>query len=198
MDAIETLGIKDLFDRYSTEEQKMHVDEMRQRFWDLLLCIDERGIKLAELDEPIPFAAEILQAWSNDRTIVYLTGRPETTREITLGQLNRFGFPTENIQLVMYRLKDYAHARGLKKGPTLVETRQNLFTKIAEKHDVQIVVDDYPTYFDIYSEFGVPNRIGFYRLRRFKEQDYINHGATLVVKGWDELKDIDFDIQQTE
>ena len=148
------------------------------------------GIGLAELDEPIPFASEVLQKWSKHYQLVCLTGRTENTRELTLDQLRKFGFPTDNIQLTMFNLEDYERARGLNpSGSTLVETKSTLFSSISKQHDIVRVVDDYPGYFTIYRQFGVPERIGFLRPKRYSSQDYIDRGATRVVESWKQLKD---------
>ena len=65
--------------------------------------------------------------------------------------------------------------------------RERLFFMISKRHRVQRVVDDYPGYFATYRRFGVPERIGLLRPRRYKKQEYLAHGATKVVKGWQQL-----------
>ena len=188
--AVETLGLGQIFEKFASSDQKAHVNELRKRFWDILLCSEEVGIELLKLDEPVPFAADALQTWSKQCLLVYLTGRPKTTRDLTLGELKKFGFPTDNIQLAMFNLEDYARARGeTSSGPTLVEAKSRLFSSISKQHDVVRVVDDYPGYFAIYREFGVPDRIGLLRPKRYSPQDYIDQGATRVVESWKQLQD---------
>jgi len=190
MEEVETLGLGQIFEKFASSDQKAHANELRKRFWDISLCLENVGNELAELDEPIPFAAEVLQTWSQHCQLVYLTGRTENTRELTLDQLRKFGFPTDNIQLVMFNLKDYERARGLNpSGSTLIETKSTLFSSISKQHDIVRVVDDYPGYFTIYRQFGVPERIGFLRPKRYSSQDYIDRGATRVVESWKQLKD---------
>jgi hypothetical protein len=190
MEAIETLGLVQIFEKFASSEQKTRANELRKRFWDISLCLENVGIELAELEEPIPCAAEVLQTWSQHCQLVYLTGRTENTRELTLDQLRKFGFPTDNIQLMMFSLEDYERARGLNpSGSTLVEAKSRLFSSISKQHDVVRVVDDYPGYFTIYRQFGVPERIGFLRPKRYSPQDYIDRGATRVVESWKQLKD---------
>lgn len=190
MKAIETLGLAQIFEKFASSNQKARVNELRKRFWDISLCLENVGIDLAELDEPVPFAAEALQTWSKHCRLVYLTGRTENTRNLTLAQLRKFRFPTSNIQLMMFNLKDYARARGLNpSGPTLVDAKSRLFSSIANQHNVVRVVDDYPGYFPIYRQFNVPERIGFLRPKKYTRQDYIDHGATRVVENWKQLKD---------
>jgi hypothetical protein len=190
MEAVGTLGLGQIFEKFASSDQKACANELRKRFWDIILCLENVGNELAELDEPIPFAAKVLQKWSKHCQLVYLTGRTENTRELTLDQLRKFGFPTDNIQLVMFNLEDYERARGLDpSGSTLVDAKFRLFSSISKQHDVVRVVDDYPGYFTVYRQFGVPERIGFLRPKRYSPQDYIDRGATRVVESWKQLKD---------
>ncbi len=189
MEAVETLGLGQIFKKFASSDQKARANELRKRFWDILLCLENIGNELAELDEPIPFAAEVLQTWSKHCQLVYLTGRTENTRELTLDQLRKFGFPTDNTRLVMFNLEDYERARGLNlSGSTLVEAKSRLFSSISKQYDVVRVVDDYPGYFTVYRQFGVPERIGFLRPKRYSPQQYIDRGATKVVESWKQLK----------
>jgi len=153
-----------------------------------MLCEEKVGVDLLKLEEPIPFAAKTLQAWSKHCMLVYLTGRPETTRSSTLQKLKTLGFPTKNVELAMCRLSDYARARGEQTGLTLVEARHMLFSSICKRHNVTRVVDDYPGYFTIYKDFKIPERIGLLHSKLFSEQDYINRGATKVVESWKQLQ----------
>jgi hypothetical protein len=190
METIETLGLVQIFEKFASSDQKAHADELRKRFWDISLCLENVGIELAELDEPIPFAAKVLQTWSKHCRIMYLTGRTENTYDLTLDQLRKFGLPTDNIQLIMFNLEDYARARGLNpSGPTLVDAKSRLFSSISKQHNVVRVVDDYPGYFLVYRQFNVPERIGFLRPKKYSPQDYIDRGATRVVENWKQLND---------
>ena len=190
METIETLGLVQIFEKFASSNQKARANELRKRFWDISLCLEDVGIELAELDEPIPFAAEVLQTWSRHCQIVYLTGRTENTHDLTLDQLRKFGLPTDNIQLMMFNLEDYARARGLNpSGPTLIDAKSRLFSSISKQHNVVRVVDDYPGYFLVYRQFDVPERIGFLRPKKYSSQDYIDRGATRVVENWKQLKD---------
>lgn len=190
MEAVETLGLGQIFEKFASSDQKVCANELRKRFWDIILCLENVGNELAELDEPIPFAAKVLQKWSKHCQLVYLTGRTENTHELTLDQLRKFGFPTDNIQLVMFNLEDYERARGLDpSGSTLVDAKSRLFASISKQHDVVRVVDDYPGYFTVYRQFGIPERIGFLRPKRYSLQQYIDRGATRVVESWKQLED---------
>jgi len=50
--------------------------------------------------------------------------------------------------------------------------RERLFFIISKRHRVQRVGDDYPGYFATYRRFGVPERIGLLRPRRYIERIY--------------------------
>jgi hypothetical protein len=190
MRAVETLGLGQIFEKFASSDQKARANELRKKFWDIILCLENIGNELAELDEPIPFAAEVLQKWSKHCQLVYLTGRTENTRELTLDQLRKFGFPTDNIQLMMFNLEDYACARGLNpSGPTQVDTKSKLFSSISKQYNVVRVVDDYPGYFPIYKQFDIPERIGLLRPKKYSLKQYIDRGATRVVENWKQLKD---------
>lgn len=167
LEAVETLGLEQIFMKFASPEQKARVSEFQKRFWDVVLCLEEVGIELLRLHEAIPFAAGVLQAWSDQCRLVYLTGRTENMRELTLTELKKFGFPVDDVELVMFSVEDYRRARGVSSsGPTLVEAKSRLFSSLSKQHQVVRAVDDYPGYFTIYKQFGVPERIGLLRPKR--------------------------------
>jgi hypothetical protein len=189
LDAVETLSLEQIFETFASPEQKADAGDLSRRFWDISLCLEEVGVELFRLHEPIPFSAEILQTWINHCKLIYLTGRPETMRDLTFSELKKFGFPTSNIQLVMFSLEDFARVRGINpSGPTLVDAKSKLFSAILKEYSIVRVVDDYPGYFPIYKQFGVPDRIGLLRSRRHSLQQYIDKGATRVVASWSQLQ----------
>jgi len=141
------------------------------------------------LDEAVPFAADVLQEWSKQCGLVYLTGRTENTRELTLRELVKFGFPTENVQLLMFNVEDYARMLEDFSGSTLIDAKARLLSSLSKKHEVVRVVDDYPCYFPVYKRFGIPERIGLLRSKRYLPRDYIDRGATRVVESWEQMQD---------
>ena len=188
-EAVEIMSLEQIFMKFASPQQMARVREFQKRFWDVLLCLEEAGVELLRLHEPVPYAADVLQSWSKHCGLVYLTGRTENTRDVTLGELEKFGFPTENIQLVMFDLEDYSRAKGENpSGPTLVDAKSRLFSSICQEQNVVRVVDDYPGYFPIYSQSGVLDRIGFLRPRKYSRQQYIERGATRLVESWEELQ----------
>lgn len=185
---VETLGLEQIFMKFASPEQRARISELQKRFWDISLCLEKIGIELFKLHEPIPFSANILQTWASHCKLIYLTGRPETMRDLTLGELEKFGFPTSNTQLVMFSLEDFSRVRGINpSGPTLIDTKSKLFSIISKERNIVRVVDDYPGYFPIYKQFGVPDRIGLLR-PRYSSQQYIDKGATRVVESWKHLQ----------
>jgi hypothetical protein len=188
LDAVETLRLEQVFTKFASPEQKARADELARRFWDLSLGLEEAEVDLFRLHEPIPFSAETLQTWNSHCKLVYLTGRPETLRDQTFSELSKFGFPTNNIQLVMYALEDFARVRGTNpSGPTLGEARSKLFSAVSKEHNIVRVVDDYPGYHPIYKQFNIPDRIGLLR-PKYSSQEYFDKGATRVVESWKQLK----------
>lgn len=187
---VATLDLEQIFAKYASQEQKASVGKFQKRFWDIVLCLEKIGIELLELNEPIPHAASVLQRWSEKCKLFYLTGRTENMRELTLTELKKHGFPTNNTKVVMSDIKDFARARGLNpSGPTLIDARSRLFDSIVREGKVARVVDDYPSYFPIYKESNVPDRIGLLRPKKYSQQQYIDRGVTRVIADWIELED---------
>lgn len=148
------------------------------RFWRTLLCFREEGVKLLALDKAILGAAEVLNEWAGTHKIVYLTGRTENMKQLTLRELRELGFPVEDGEILMSPSLECFLNNPL-------ETRRKLLLRTAEKSKVVKVVDDYPKYFRIYSELEIPERIALLRSKRYRESDY--EGATRIIKGWPEL-----------
>jgi len=184
MEAVEGLTARTIFERYAAPDQRPRIEELSREFNDILLCRNEVGIELLELDEPVPFAAEVLTDWRQHFRLVYLTGRLESLRDATLRELRRFGFPID-AELVMFNPEDW---EGPHLGASLADARTRLFSAITERHDVARVVDDFPGYFPTYTQFDVPERVGLLRSKLYTPQDYIERGATIVVESWEELK----------
>ncbi len=189
IEAVETQSMEQIFMKFASQEQKSRIKEFQRRFWDILLGLEEIGVESFELHKPITFAAEVLQGWSKNSSIVYLTGRTENTRSITLDELKRFGFPTKNTKLVMFKPKDYARPKGEDpSGPTLIETKSKLCSDICKTSNVVRAIDDYPGYFPVFQRLEIPDRIGYLHSKKYKPQDYLDRGATRVIKTWKELR----------
>jgi hypothetical protein len=189
-DALETLSLEQIFMKFASSEQKKQVKEFQSRFWDLLLCLEDAGTASLELHKPIPFAAEVVHAWALDSEIVYLTGRTENMRSATMEELKRFRFPIEGTRLIMFSPEDYARQKGQDpSGPTLVDTKRRLLAEVCKGSQVVRAIDDYPGYFHIFKELGIPERIGLLR-KKFTVQHYLDRGATRVVESWRDLQHI--------
>lgn len=156
-----------------------------EKFWLLTLCVEEGGVDLLELDEPIPCASEVLQNWVKSCKLIYLTGRTENMRQLTVDELKRFGFPTHGTDLAMFTLEDWT--RFFSSESSVVETRSAMFSSIVKRYNVIRVVDDYPGFFAAYRSHPVPDRVGLLRKKRFQYQEYFANGATRVVENWKQL-----------
>jgi hypothetical protein len=190
MEAVETQSMEQIFMKFASQEQKSRIKESQKRFWDILLCLEDTGVPSFELHKPIPFAADVLQSWSKKSELVYLTGRTENMRSLTLKELKKFGFPTENTKLVMFKPEDYARPKGEDpSGPTLVDTKSRLCSDLCKNSNVVRVIDDYPGYFPIFKQLEIPDRVGFLRPKKYKPQQYMDMGATRVVENWKDLQD---------
>jgi len=179
-EATESLGSRQILEKFGSSDEKLWT-----RFQRVLFCLEEIGIELLKLDTPIPFAADILQKWSTQCTLVYLTGRPKNMRDLTLSQLEKFGFPMDHTQLVMFRLKDWENVSSM---ASLIRARFRTFSSTAKRHNVVRVVDDTPSFFAVYQKFSVPERIGLLHAKRYSSQDYFSQGATRVVESWKQLQ----------
>ena len=177
---VESLSSHQILERFAWADR-----EVWERFWGILLCWEESGIELLDLDEPIPSAAEVLQRWSEEYKLIYLTGRSRNMHELTLSELDGFGFPVRGVDLVMLNVKDWKHYLASEISP--IRLRARLFSSVLKRHRVIRVVDDYPSFFTVYRRYGVPDRIGLLRPKRFSPQNYFAQGATRVVEGWQQL-----------
>ena len=163
-------------------------DDVWDRFWSIMLCMEDRGIELLSLDRPRPYASEVLRRWNENHEIVYFTGRPMSMYELTLNELGKFDFPDEKIDLVMLNLKD--SWKWFIDLPSAIQYRNKLFSKVCQKHKVFRVVDDYAPFFSVYKKFRILERIGIQVSKRHLYQDYLNYGATKVFKNWKEMENL--------
>ena len=181
IEAVESMGLRQIFEVYATPQQMESVREHQIRFFRLLLCEEELGFQFAQLDEAIPYAADTVNAWARDSHIVYLTGRTENTRKQTLEALRLHGFPSINADLFMVSAEDWYSGRA-------AEARRDMLSDVVNRYDVPRVVDDYPGYFTMYTDVGIPDRIGL--LKPMHPRDaYMEKGATRVVASWKVLLD---------
>jgi len=180
LEEVETLTARQIFERYATEEQKPSMRDLQKRFTETMLCRNVEGVRLMKLDEPIPYAANVLQKWQEEADIVYITGRLERVREETISQLRRFGFPIEDTELVMFKEEDWGKGE-------VGKARKALVDKVVGAHSVHRVVDDFPGYFTVYRDYGIPERIGLLQSKMHQPSDFLEGGATKVVKSWTEL-----------
>jgi hypothetical protein len=181
IDEIESMNARQIFERYATPEQRPRMRELQAQFTETMLCRNRVGVDLMKLDKPIPYAAEVLREWHSENKIIYFTGRLERVRSETVSQLKTFGFPLEDTELIMFKEEDWGQGR-------VIEARRKTFEGITSGGSVVRVVDDFPGYFPIYEEYGVPERIGLIRSMMHTERDFLERGATKVVRCWSELK----------
>jgi len=180
--SVESSSSEEILKQYAASDRKIW-----KRFWMLILCVDESGIDLLELHEPIPHAVEILKKWRRTSKLIYLTARTENMRQLTLHELRKFGYPTNDTELKMFTLDDWMDYSSIS---SVVKTRSMIFAEILERCNVIRVVDDYPGFFVAYRNYSVPDRIGLLREKRFTHEQYLSNGATRVIEGWDELADV--------
>lgn len=183
IDSVENLSSKEIVERYGSSRHYLW-----ERFWRVLLCLDDSGVELLELDEPLPFAVDVLRGWSRQYVLLYLTGRPQTMRDLTLRELGRFGFPVDKTQLAMLTIQDWLNYFAGTSLNSQIKARTELLATFLKRYQVMRVVDDEPRFFSIYKQLGIPDRVGLLRTKRFSSQDYHVHGATRVIESWKELR----------
>lgn len=179
---VESSSSEEILRKYAVFDRKIW-----KRFWMLVLCVDESGVDLLELDKPIHHAVEILKKWSRKSKLIYLTARTENMRQLTLHELRKFGYPTNDTELKMFALDDWMDYSSIS---SVVKTRSMIFAEILGRCNVIRVVDDYPGFFAAYRDHSVPDRIGLLREKRFSREQYLSNGATRVIEGWAELADV--------
>jgi len=180
MKVTESSGSREILRRYAFSDRRIW-----EKFWLLVLCMEEEGADLLELDRAIPYASEVLRSWGASHKLVYITGRTENMRQLTLDELRRFGFPTSRADLEMFTLKDWISF--FSSASSAIKTRAEMFSSILKRYNVVRVVDDFPDFFDAYKKHHVPDKVGLLRKKRFSRQDYLANGATRVVENWKQL-----------
>jgi len=159
--------------------------EVWERFWKVLLCWEDAGIRLLNLDTAFSDAANVVRRWGRELRVVYFTGRSANMYDLTLEELGKFGFPVEEADLVMMSLKDWN--LYLKSKASTIQLRSKLFSSVHARCQIVRVVDDIPSFFPIYKEFKVPERIAIQRSKIYSHQEYFSRGATKVVNEWKQL-----------
>ncbi|UCH31733.1 MAG: hypothetical protein JSV05_09650 [Candidatus Bathyarchaeota archaeon] len=176
---VESSSSEEILEKYGDSNRRIW-----EKFWMVILCVNEIGVKLLELDKPILHVQEILKKWSEKFKLIYLTARTENMRQLTLYELGKFGFPTIDVELKMFELDDWKNYSSIS---SVVKTRSVKFAEILTDCNVFRVVDDYPDFFQAYNYPSVPDRIGLLRGKRFSKEQYFANGATRVIESWDEL-----------
>lgn len=182
LEEVESQGSREILRRYAFSSRNIW-----EKFWMLTLCVEEGGADLLELDKPVPHALEIIQRWKEKYKLVYITGRTENMRQLTIDELRRFGFPTHETELEMFALKDWI--QFFSSTASVVKTRSKIFSSIFKRYNVVRVIDDFPGFFAAYREYTVPDKVGLLRKKRFSRQEYLDNGATRVIEKWKQLKE---------
>ena len=100
---------------------------------------------------------------------------------LTLDELNRFDFPIAGIDLMMLNIKDWKDYFASK--TTHKKLRACLFSSITKRYKIEKIIDDYPSYFTVYRQFKVSERVGYsaqnvfhQKIISLKEQQKWLHG----------------------
>lgn len=120
------LAVFDIDGVLADVRHRLHFLESTPQHW-------ERFFQAADRDPLLPEGADRVRAALVDHDLLYLTGRPERTRQLTERWLARHGLPTG--LLVMRDDDDYRPARYLKR---------DVLRRVAAQRDVASMLDDDP------------------------------------------------------
>ncbi|WSY61339.1 hypothetical protein OH799_35425 [Nocardia sp. NBC_00881] len=91
----------------------------------------ERFFASSAIDLPLPRGLAIATALGSRCNIVWLTGRPERFRTITMSWLARQGLPTDTV-----------HMRSQSDRRPVAEFKMERIAEIADQDDIRLVIDD--------------------------------------------------------
>ncbi|MEM2902376.1 MAG: hypothetical protein QXO32_06570, partial [Candidatus Bathyarchaeia archaeon] len=127
---VESLSSREIMRRYRVGE------DLWFKFWRILLCLDDVGERFLAFDEPMPNAVDVVHEWSEHFDLVYITGRTENMRKLTVEELRKFDFPVDEDGIYMC-----ADLRDFLSSPA--EVRKRIIGKIMAERRLVCVVDDY-------------------------------------------------------
>jgi hypothetical protein len=158
------------------------IEEYREKFWKIALCLEKEGYKFIDLDKPEPYSRQILRKLSKKFIIVYISNRLESMKHISISQLKKFNFPYyENV----YHADDQTFLSSTTEG------RKSVLSKIPKLNYV-VVIDDLPENYYHYKNLGIPKIIGFMKYIVLDEKKFYNNGANYVIKSWKDFPLNDF------
>ena len=137
MSAVRPLAVIDLDGVLADVRHRLHFLESSPKDWD--------GFFAGIPDDPVLVEGKaVVERLALDHELVYLTGRPESTRSETEAWLDQHGLP--RARLIMRRARDRRPARVTK--PALLRDL------VAEGRHVGVVVDDDPKVCDAIEREG--------------------------------------------
>jgi len=133
------IAVIDLDGVLADVRHRLHFLESSPKDWD--------GFFAGIPDDPVlPEGRAVVARLAEDHELIYLTGRPESTRPETEAWLERHGLPRAKV--VMRRARDRRPARVTK--PALLRDL------VADGREVVVVVDDDPQVCDALERAGWP------------------------------------------
>ncbi len=158
------------------------IEKYREKFWRIALCLENEGYKFIDLDKPEPHSRRILRILSKKFTIVYISNRLESMKQITISQLKKFNFPN-------YTHVYHADNETFLSNP--LEGRKSVLSKIP-KLDYVAVIDDLPENYRYYKILNIPKIIGFMKYIVLDEKKFYENGANYVIRSWKDFPLNDF------
>jgi len=145
------LAVVDIDGVVADVRHRLHLVEERPKRWEEFFA---RAADDPPLDEGVALVLDL----AAEHEVVWLTGRPERTRELTERWLAAQGLPAGT--LLMRRDRDYRPARYAK--------REEL-RRLRRRWEIAVVVDDDPEVTAALAEDGFPVRLA----------DWLPHSSTL-------------------
>ena len=145
------LAVIDIDGVVADARHRLHLIQGRTRRWDEFFAA-------AGADPPLADGVALVRELAADHDVLWLTGRPERNRELTVAWLAAQGLPAE--PLLMRPDRDFRPARL---------TKRDELRKLRTDREVGVVVDDDPDVIEMLAADGFPTRLA----------DWLPHAPTL-------------------
>lgn len=145
------LAVIDIDGVVADARHRLHLIEGKPRRWSEFFAA-------AGDDPPLADGVALVRALAADHDILWLTGRPERNRKLTVSWLKAQGLPVE--PLLMRPDRDFRPARL---------TKRDELRALRAKREIGVVVDDDPDVIEMLAADGFPTKLA----------DWLPHGPAL-------------------
>ena len=96
--------------------------------------VEYLDLEALEFNKPIPFASHVLQNWSEEYKLAYVTARSRNMQDLTLDELEKFCFTTVDVDLMMLTPRDWRNYFASR--TSHVELRTRLFSSLSKRYRI--------------------------------------------------------------